>query len=318
MRRISIRLGFAMAAAAILLLCPKGGEAETAPVAEGLGPLQTRCIGRYLVDLPERFRPVEQYGLVRGVRVVPLGPGDLAELEQLAQARISALSNGLEEDRQHLRLDHAGRHDDMVLIRRHTELPALGTRVEGWVDEALLLRSGVMFRLEHSGSPEEGEAPGLEALLAVAGALSPRRDEEIPSGPGACLPGAFVALPPQAEAHGASFTLDGRPDPLGWQIDILMRPLSDPQQGMEDALPSGPLARDIRLAGMMGRALAPLPGQSGFGAVARSQGGGADPAVRFSIELFDERADPGSPPLTSAQAAALWSAVTTSVRARPD
>lgn len=287
---------------------------------EDLGPMRTWCIGRHLIDLPARFRPVETYGLVQGVRVTPIGPGDERTLADRANARVAALRGGVEEEGQILLLDGAERVGDALVIRHHADTSVLGIPPVGWTDEAWVARGGTLFLASRASGPEEGETRGRQILLAVAAALHPRAEDEIPPGPGACIPGAFVALTLLSEVHGASFTLDGKAEPLGLQIDIVLRRAPDPPPEIEGEMPSGPFARPVTIAGMEGRMVGPAPvpaigpRELGFGAVVGREESQGAPATRLGIEYFDERPEPGAAPVPEATARALWSGLVASLR----
>lgn len=192
--------------------------------------MTTRCMGRYLVDMPERFvlNPVSTTQ-IEGVKVA-VQPMLKQHFEMALEAKKAELS----------RTRFRGNEKDFPYVRSTTLLPLpregvvfdrarsvdtgrLGRSLEifGWLDGYLIT---AYIESRDNTFPEDANdsiakqlgnntPEKLAHLLKVYERVSGRKDTEIPASPGLCIPNGFVAgAERQGQEADAVYHLDDAPD----------------------------------------------------------------------------------------------------------
>ena len=269
---------------------------------------QTWCIGRHLVDVPERFTPLEDYGTINTMQVSVLGPGDQDTLNRLVAQRADALAAG------------QATHEGVPLVMRGSyrdgELQVLAHELElgqdpgtsyTWTEEAYVLRDGAMMRVDQVLSQDQEDGPRAQ-LLELARSVVPRDAGRagVPKVVGSCLPNAVATVPATTEVHGMTFVPDDADGaPVGFEITILSRSADDPP--LDPDLPKGPTPQPVTIAGLEGQVVQDPDrfGPSRIAVVGRPAEGAA-PGLRVQFYYFDERPEPGAAPYTEDYVQAIW------------
>jgi hypothetical protein len=208
-------------AAVLLVACqPKAipmTPEETKVVSELTNTLSTRCMGRYLIDLPEKFK-LYSYSetKIEGVEVA-VEPMPLWKFEITLDTK----------QKQLMTTKLLGSRQDFPFVRAITPLPApmVGVLIDraesshavraarqlevfGWRDGYLItasIKASDSSFPEHSNDPEDvrgNDTPEKTALLLkVYARLSGRKDTEIPTEQGLCFANGFMKGPPSDEAE---------------------------------------------------------------------------------------------------------------------
>jgi hypothetical protein len=201
-------------------------EQEQRTVSELTENLTTRCVGRYVIDVPADAL-IAGGATVRGVRITSDAMSHEAYREEVA--RRQAELRGLTSLDGHPFLyadDQVDSPDTHYFIHRRNRSTGAGLRVF----EAYKWDHGQRYKFEIEGHdylhPDQTKSPGIQQLAIkndvpektsvvfdLVKRLRWRSEDEIPSEPGLCLPGAF--LPGKAEeneAVGVQFVLASNRD----------------------------------------------------------------------------------------------------------
>lgn len=257
---------------------------------------RTWCIGRYLVELPDSFEPLENYGQINAMRVEDLGPGDARRMETMVRQRAHDLSTGaVDVEGVPLVFRGAYRKGAIHVLAHELDLGQEPGTSFTWTEEAYVLRDGVILRVVQVLSEDDEAGPRAQMLDLAAKVLPSRRDD--PAGAaGACLPEVLATMPMTSEVHGMTLVpRDAEGAPVGIEILIVSRSPEDPP--LEPELPSGPTARPIEFAGLQGMEVDdPVNfGPSRLAVVGRAAS--ADrPALRIQVYYYDERPASEAPP----------------------
>lgn len=203
---------------------------ETQRVEAITANMTTRCVGRYLIDMPERFvLNSESSTVIEGVKVA-VQPMD----KQLFEIKLAAKNAELG------RMKFYGKRSELPFVRAITPLPPTSVgilidRAEGPDTsrlsrklEILAWRDGYQIAAHIDATdntfPEDAndsiakqlgnDTPEkLAHLLKVYERVSGRKDTEIPSTPGLCIPNGFVAgVSREGQDTGAVYHLHEAPD----------------------------------------------------------------------------------------------------------
>ncbi|MEM7632541.1 MAG: hypothetical protein AAF227_11090 [Pseudomonadota bacterium] len=279
---------------------------------------QTWCIGRHLIDVPESYEPLENYGTINAMRVEPLGPGDADTLNRVYAQRAEALASGQVMD-EGVPLVFRGQYRDSELqvLAHELDLGQAPGASYTWTEEAYVVRDGAMLRVVQVLSEDEEAGPRAQ-MLDLARNVTPRTRQGVPKAVGSCLPDAIVAVAPTSEVHGMTFVpRDADGAPVGLEVSITSRSADDPALDLEEDMPRRSLSEPFALAGLEGL-LVEDPERFGPSrlAVLTREASGDRPALRVQIYYYDERPEPGAEPYTQAHAQHIWDRIVSSFRER--
>lgn len=201
---------------------------ETQRVESLTANMSTRCVGRFLVDMPERFvLNSESTTEIEGVKIA-VRPMDKTlfnyalETREIVLRREKIMGTYYGENVPSLLSVHRLPADEGAVFNRSEsrESPVLRTlELLAWQDGyALTLLINTQDRSfakrERDDDTRKTDTPEkLAHLLKVYERVSGRKDTEVPSVPGLCIPNGFVA---GAEREGqetdAVYHLNGAPD----------------------------------------------------------------------------------------------------------
>lgn len=302
----------------LLLACALVFSTHGAAMADEELTFQTWCIGRHVIDVPESYQPLEDYGTINAMTVENLGPGDADTLNRLFAQRADALSSGRATD-EGVPLIFRGQYREGALqvVAHELELGQEPGTSYTWTEEAYVLRDGAMMRVVQVLSDDEQDGPRAQ-MLDLANKVTPRTRKGQPKGDGACLPNALAAIPATSEVHGMTFVpQDADGAPVGLEVSITSRSPNDPPLDLDEEIQNPNLAKPFTLAGLDGL-LIEDPDRFGPSklAVLTREAQGETPALRVQLYYYDERPEPGSHPYTTAHAQQVWDRVVSSFRAR--
>jgi len=203
---------------------------ETQRVEAITANMTTRCVGRYLIDMPEQFvLNSESNTVIEGVSVVAT-PMEKSLFEQRLAGRLGELERtrfrGDLKDAPFVRAKNSllPPHVGVVVDRaRRVEEGRLGRTLEvlGWTSgfeiKAQIDSMDNTFPEDANDSIAKqliNDTPEkLAHLLKVYERISGRKDTEIPSTPGLCIPNGFVAgASREGQDTGAVYHLRDAPD----------------------------------------------------------------------------------------------------------
>jgi hypothetical protein len=185
---------------------------------------------------------------------------------------------------------------------------------------------------------DDKQEVGMSRMREVLSGLRTRTDTDIPTDPGYCFAGGFIANPEwNNEEAGVDFRIAGHPDTLlsVWFYPLSRykhdRPLLERMGGMVQFL--GNLATSVRVLRKGDRQVGPYPGQEhlasapgsngmrGHAFVWETQGDGTLDTPAIKIELttgyHDGKGNQQKTSLTDKEAMKLWDDVLDSFRLRP-
>ena len=185
---------------------------------------------------------------------------------------------------------------------------------------------------------DDKQEVGMSRMREVLSGLRTRTDTDIPTDPGYCFAGGFIANPEwKNEEAGVDFRIAGHPDTLlsVWFYPLSRykhdRPLLERMGGMVQFL--GNLATSVRVLRKGDRQVGPYPGQEhlasapgsngmrGHAFVWETQGDGTLDTPAIKIELTtgyrDGKGNQQKTSLTDKEAMKLWDDVLDSFRLRP-
>ncbi|MDR6586673.1 MULTISPECIES: T6SS immunity protein Tli4 family protein [Herbaspirillum] len=303
--------------------------------------ISTFCVGRFLIDVPEGSK-------LSGADY----KYDYLQIERLVQMSFEDFQRELSQKEKKL---VAQKHDQDPSLLRTSRTPDAASRVlsfwkfgrarglievEGyrWIDGTqyfLKAQAGTSPPVEGTMSREELVLGKMERALTH---LRPRLDTEIPTEPGYCFEGGFIASPEwESEEAGIDIDIAGHPDAFVsvWFYPLPMRkhdrPLLERMGGVLQFL--GRLATSVRVLRSGDRQVGPYRGQEhlatapnsggmrGHSFIWETEGEGTLDTPALKIELTtghrDKDGNPQKTKLTDEQAMKLWDEVLNSFRVRP-
>jgi hypothetical protein len=328
---------------AVALLCATLG-ACAAPTTSGSAAMATDtkdakpnvttfCMGRFVIDLPAGSTISGGNYKYNFARIDKPRAMSRQEFEKEVEARETKLkATKHQKDANLLRVIQ--RPDTSTAVMAFWETPGSGYQVEvegyRWADETLFL-----LKTRADDDRQDFAANRMRESLSH---LRPRPDTEIPTEPGYCFGGGFIANAEwENEQAGIDFRIAGQPD-VGVSIDILPvasrkrdKPLLDRMGGALSQL--GSMASMVRVLRKGDREIASFKGQEylvtgpnsgglrGHSFTWETQGEGTleEPSIRieFVSSRQDDKGNPQQTKLTDEQALALWDRIVSSFRLRP-
>lgn len=294
----------------------------------------TFCMGRFLVDVPAGSTLNGGSYKYDFIRIEPVKAMTKEEFETETDGFESKLKYAVnEETKQSMLLQSVQpKEDTRILASWKADFSTVLINVFGyrWIN-------GSSFLLEDDVGRSKQEF-GVNRMRAALSRLRPRADTDIPTDPGYCFAGGFIANP-EWENEEASLDIDiaGHPDAFIsiWIYPLAShkhdRPLLDRMGGMVQFL--GNLATSVRVLRKGDRQLGPYPGQEhlasapgsngmrGHAFVWETQGDGTLDTPAIKIELTtgyqDGKGNQQKTSLTDKEAMKLWDDVLDSFRLRP-
>ncbi len=315
----------------IALAMPLALRAETAPSpTKETTMTQTPrhwCIGRFALDLPAEFTPVEIGHSFGTTRVERLGQGSDQDLRRLIDARGDAVGRGLVQDDQGVTLRLVSRDplEGMpgLVLAEVADDPVFATDTTR--REVYALRRGQMMRA--TGDIVVNEAGDLRrettaTLAHVATGMQPLDEDEMPGAASSCILGAQVVAPVDAETVSFAFKTAAE-DNMALEITLVQRGEGQPAPAQEP--PSHPAATNRTVAGFPGTELRQR-GETEWvageairfvyvgGTPAGTPDGQGGVSIRISLEKWGNDLD--GAPYDEPAMAALWDGALSSLRQR--
>jgi len=305
-------------------------------------PVSTFCTGRFLIDLPE------------GAKIIGSARNKY-DFAQIEKPRVMSREQFLKElDEREAKLK-ASKHDvdpsqllKVLRVEENTRVLAFWETptAAGLINlEGHKWMEGNEFLIEDEAGaspPKTGTISrrdlGIARVAQSLAGLRPRPDTEIPTDPGYCFPGGFIASAEwENEEALTEFSLPGHPDAYVsvWFYPLAAskrdEPLLDRMGGVVNSL--GNLASHVHVLRKGERTVAGYPGQeylftapNGGGTPAHNfvwetQGEGTleDPVVIIQMETGtqDGKGNPQKSSLSNEEALALWDRIVSTFRVRP-
>jgi hypothetical protein len=225
-----MRTALSIALTALLTACltkvPAMTPEETKRIKQVTARPSTRCVGRYLIDLPEAFvMNSESKGAeVDGVKIVDVRPMNKAQFELALADREADLRKEhiIGEQTSSLDAVHPLPGNTGVVFDRSEsgELAAYRTlELHGWkdgysIEMRINSRDLTKAKRLYSGETRDTDTPQkLAHLLKVYHRVRGRSNDQIPTEQGLCFPFGFVVGPAiEGEVGGYLFDLKNSPD----------------------------------------------------------------------------------------------------------
>ncbi|BEV13233.1 T6SS immunity protein Tli4 family protein [Herbaspirillum sp. DW155] len=313
----------------------------SASMNKSLGPVTTFCVGRFLIDVP-------QGSTLSGGNYLY----DFTRIERPQAMEVEAFSARHAERERFLREE---KHKSEPSLLRLVEIPDTYSRIYVYWQSAhitavaevdgYLWTNGVQFLLKTQAGMS-APPPGISSRQDYAVArmretlanLRTRQDDDIPTEPGYCFEGGFIANPEwENEEAGIDIDIAGHPDAFVsvWFYPLAMskhdRPLLDRMGDVLQML--GRMATSVHVLRRGDRQVGPYKGQEflvsapnsgglrGHSFIWETEGEGTLDTPALKIELttghHDENSNPQQTRMTDAQAMKLWDDVLDSFRLRP-
>jgi hypothetical protein len=237
-RRIILAWLAALGTALLLMIgcdrhIPPLTEEEKRQMSSISHSMTTRCLGRYLIDLPQDFElypPSWHSSTIDGVKLA-IEPMEQAAFQKSLQARTAELANAKMWRKPHFPMLHQtfsiDGKDGMGMVFDRAESDAgyrLSRTLElrGWksgyaIHAAVNATSHDFPEFSHDQSMKkrlEIDVPEkLQQLLSLYRRIHGRADTEVPTKPGLCIPYGFVEGPgSKGEAIDFGYVMKGTPD----------------------------------------------------------------------------------------------------------
>ena len=294
----------------------------------------TFCMGRFLIDVPAGSRLSGgnyKYDFIAIEPVKAMSHEEFATEAGRLESDIRSTKN--EKTQQSMLLQSIQpENGTRILASWKSEFSTAMVRVLGyrWI-------SGSRFLFEDSAGGDKQES-AVHNMREILSHLRPRADTDIPSDPGYCFAGGFIANPEwENEEAGVDFRIAGHPDTVVsvWFYPLSSykhdRPLLDRMGGMTWFLAN--LATSVRVLRKGDRQVGPYPGQEhlasapgsngmrGHAFVWETQGDGTLDTPAIKIELttgyHDGKGNQQKTSLTDKEAMKLWDDILDSFRLRP-
>jgi Tle cognate immunity protein 4 C-terminal domain/Tle cognate immunity protein 4 N-terminal domain len=293
----------------------------------------TYCMGRFVIDLPAGStisggNYKYNFARIEKPRAASREEFD-ADVKALEDKRRATKH---EKDPNLIRTVNRPDNNSLVMAYWEKEYSKYGIEIEGhkW-------SGGSHFLFKDQVDPDKQDF-GLQRITKTVSGLRARPDTEIPTEPGYCFGGGFIANAEwENEQAGIDFRIAGQPD-VGVSIDILPvasrkrdKPLLDRMGGALSQL--GSMASMVRVLRKGDREIASFKGQEylvtgpnsgglrGHSFTWETQGEGTlqEPSIRieFVSSRQDDKGNPQQTKLTDEQALALWDRIVSSFRLRP-
>ncbi|RCW77725.1 hypothetical protein DFP89_1615 [Paracoccus lutimaris] len=315
-----------LGALSIALLMWWRSEMHAQDVKNKVGEMKSYCIGRYVIDVPDRFEmiyPDASIGLPRPVRVIGLGPLKAAQLPDYVAGRIEELRAGVEERGVNFRYAGASQLGDIQLVATEKYNPYLTDSKSRFINvEAYYVRHGHLFRARADvfDTLDEvahlGDGPQQVGLSEIADATWPRENDVIPSQPGICADRALIDLPVVNDMASAGFK---DPDAFGVGMSFDTSEQRAAQVDIRENWLFGMVGARAKIAGISGRAGQKTSHRDRilwFEAHGVEGGAVGEPSREVRLELFKNDVDLDAEPYPVAEMEAIWEAVLPSVRRR--
>ncbi|AVR99310.1 hypothetical protein C9I28_20285 [Pseudoduganella armeniaca] len=293
----------------------------------------TFCVGRFLVDAPVGSRLSGgnyKYDFLALLPVTELSHHHFQELVAARQATLSAGKHNVEPSL----LRAAVQSDEDTWVFAFWEEPFITAVINL---EGFRWSNGKMIRVKDEVSRDRQEF-GLNRMQEALSRLRARADTEIPTEPGYCFAGGFIANPRwRNEEATVEIDIAGHPDAYVTMTIYPLashkkdKPLLERMGGLTAALAN--LAASVRVLRKGERRIGPYQGQEhlasipdstgarGHSFVWETQGDGTLDTPAIKIELTtghpDSNGQPQRAALTDRQAIALWNEIVSSLRLRP-
>jgi hypothetical protein len=293
----------------------------------------TFCIGRFLIDAPPGSRLSGGNYKYDFISIEPIKAMSLEEFEKEAdgkEAKLRTTKHKVEPSL--LRTSLRPVKDTRILAFWREDYSTFVINIEGsrWSD-------GNRFQLKGEVANNRQDS-GLNRIQEALIHLRPRADTEIPTEPGYCFAGGFIANPRwRNEEAGVDIDIAGHPDAFVsvWIYPLAShkhdKPLLERMGGLTQAL--GNLATSVHVLRKGDRQIGPYKGQEhlasapnsggmrGHAFVWETQGDGTLDTPAIKIELTtghqDNKGNPQKTSLTDQQAIQLWDDILKSFRLRP-
>lgn len=294
----------------------------------------TFCMGRFLIDVPAGSRLSGGNYKYDFIRIEPVKATTYEEFATEVDRIESTLRSAKNEKTQKSMLLQSVQpgNDTRILASWKADFSTAQINVLGyrWINGSRFL-----FEDDVGGSKQEF---GMNRMQEALSRLRPRADTDIPSDPGFCFAGGFVANP-RWRNEEASLDIDiaGHPDAFVsvWIYPLAShkhdRPLLERMGGMTGFLAN--LATSVRVLRKGDREVGPYPGQEhlasapgsngmrGHAFVWETQGDGTLDTPAIKIELttgyHDGKGNQQKTSLTDKEAMKLWDDILDSFRLRP-
>jgi hypothetical protein len=291
-------------------------------------------MGRFLIDVPEGSMVTGGNYKYDFMSIEPVTDMTFEEFEKEVRGRESALASAKNEDTKQSMLLQSVQPDrsSTIFASWKADYSTALISVNGyrWINSRRFL-----FQLDVADDRQES---GVNRMLDALSRLRFRADTDIPSEPGYCFAGGFIANP-RWRNEEASLDIDiaGHPDAF---VSVWIYPLSSYKHdrlllermgGMVQFL--GNLATSVRVLRKGDRQLGPYPGQEhlasapgsngmrGHAFVWETQGDGTLDTPAIKIELttgyHDGKGNQQKTSLTDKEAMKLWDDILDSFRLRP-
>jgi hypothetical protein len=296
--------------------------------------VSTFCMGRFLIDVPAGSTLNGGNYKYDFIKIEPVKPMSFEDFEREAGEREAKLkSDKNKKTRQSMLLQSAqSKKDTKILTSWKIEASTAQITIDGYH-----WNNGKRFLFKDDVDDDKQEF-GINRMREALSRLRPRDENEIPTDPGYCFPGGFIANP-RWRNEEASLDIDiaGHPDAfLSVSIYPLAsrkhdKPLLERMGGMTQLL--GNLATSVHVLRKGDRQLGPYPGQEhlasapssggmrGHAFVWETQGDGTLDTPAIKIELTtgyqDDKGNPQKTTLTDKEAMKLWDDILNSFRLRP-
>jgi Tle cognate immunity protein 4 C-terminal domain/Tle cognate immunity protein 4 N-terminal domain len=328
---------------AVALLCATLG-ACAAPTTSGSAAMATDtkdtkpnvttfCMGRFVIDLPAGSTISGgnyKYDFARIDKPRAMNQAQFEKETGEREAKLRASKHRKEPSL--LRSSQRPGATSLVLAFWEEDFSEYQVKVDGYK-----WAGGVSFLVRDQVDTSKQDF-GLKRMTEILSRLGPRPDTEIPTEPGYCFGGGFIANAEwENEQAGIDFRIAGQPD-VGVSVDILPvasrkrdKPLLDRMGGALSQL--GNMASMVRVLRKGDREIASFKGQEylvtgpnsgglrGHSFIWETQGEGTlqEPSIRieFVSSRQDEKGNPQQTKLTDEQALALWDRIVSSFRLRP-
>jgi Tle cognate immunity protein 4 C-terminal domain/Tle cognate immunity protein 4 N-terminal domain len=301
---------------------------DTKPVT-----VTTYCMGRFVIDLPAGSTISGGNYKYDFARIDPPKSMSLEQFEKETRERETQLqATKHEKEASLLRAVQRPDRSSMAIAFWEDRGSAFQVELEGyrWVD-------GARFLLKKRADDDRQDM-ALKTMRDRITRLRPRPDSEIPTEPGYCFGGGFIANAEwENEAAGTDFRIAGQPDA---RISVDIFPLASRKRDKpllermgSAAAQLGSMATMVRVLRKGDREIASFKGQEylasgpnsgglrGHVFMWETQGEGTlqEPFVKIEMQTSaqDDKGNPQQTRLTDEQAIALWDRIVASFRLRP-
>ncbi|MCP1575393.1 hypothetical protein J2S30_003772 [Herbaspirillum rubrisubalbicans] len=313
----------------------------SASMNKSLGPVTTFCVGRFLIDVPRGSTLSGGNYIYDFMRIEPPQAMAVEEFSARLAERERFLKEEKHKSESHLlRLVETPSEQSKIYVYWRAAHVTAVTEVDGY-----LWTNGVQFLLK-SQAGMSAPPPGITSrqdyavtrMRETLAKLRARRDDDIPTEPGYCFEGGFIANPEwKNEEAGIDIDIAGHPDAFVsvWFYPLAMskhdKPLLARMNSAIQAL--GRLATAVRVLRKGERQVGPYKGQEflvsapnsggmrGHSFIWETEGEGTLDTPALKIELttghHDKDSNPQKTKLSDAQAIQLWDEVLNSFRLRP-